>query len=224
MKILVINGNPKKGGFITGALDIVSSYLKTRDVEVQNLRLADANIEDCVGCFHCLKTGKCVQSDDMDAISPTMREADGFVVGSPVRNGLTTACYKRFYERITYLLGFPLLLEEKYTLAISCVGHMGGKAVNKRLVGLQDVCHTRLSEFLFYSVGIPTKIQPADDRQRLERSADKLISDIQTRRPKRLLDRVSSTVDRIVIRKFMFEKHPETCTHVIECWKQKGYM
>jgi len=162
MKVLVINGNPKKGGFIAGVLDIISSYLKARDIEVQYLRLADAQITDCTGCFHCLKTGTCVLADDMNHIIQTMMEADGFVVGSPVRNGLTTACYKRFCERISYLLGFSLLLEDKYTLAISCVGYMGGKKVNKRLVGLQDVFRTRLSDFIFYKVGIPTKIQPAD--------------------------------------------------------------
>ena len=71
-------------------------------------------------------------ADDMNHIIQTMMEADGFVVGSPVRNGLTTACYKRFCERISYLLGFSLLLEDKYTLAISCVGYMGGKKVIKQ--------------------------------------------------------------------------------------------
>ena len=141
MKVFVINGNPKKGGFITGVLDIISSYLETQDVEVQNLRLAEAQIADCIGCLHCLKTGTCVLTDDMNNIIQTMMEVDGYVVGSPVRNGLTTACYKRFYERITYLLGFPLFLEDKYTLAISCVGYMGGKAVNKRMLGLQDIFH-----------------------------------------------------------------------------------
>ena len=224
MKILVINGNPQKTGFVAGALGILSSQLQTHGVEVQHLRLADAKIADCMGCFHCLKTGQCVLTDDMDNIRQSMLQADGFVVGSSVRNGLTTACYKRFYERMTYTLGFPLLLEDKYTLAVSCAGYMGGKAANKRLLGLQDVFHTRLSDFVFCSVGIPTKRQPADIRQQLERAADKLISDIQTRRPRRLLDRVLFAMDRTVMRKFMFEKNPELYAHVIECWRKKGYL
>lgn len=224
MKVLVINGNPKKGGFIAGVLDIISSYLETQDVEVQNLRLADAQIADCIGCLHCLKTGTCVLTDDMNNIIQTMMEVDGYVVGSPVRNGLTTACYKRFYERITYLLGFPLFLEDKYTLAISCVGYMGGKAVNKRMVGLQDIFHTRLTNFIFCKVGIPTKVQPADIQLKLERATDKLIYDIGNHRPRGLLNRISFIVDRTIMRKFIFEKNTDPYTYVIECWKQKGYM
>lgn len=224
MKVLVINGNPKKRGFIAGVLDIISSYLETQDVEVQYLRLADAQIKDCIGCFQCLKTGTCALNDDMNNIIQTMMKVDGYVVGSPVRNGLTTACYKRFYERITYLLGFPLLLEDKYILAISCVGYMGGKTVNKRMVGLQDIFHTRLTNFIFYKVGMPTKIQPVDIQHQLEHAANKLIYDIRNHRPRKLLDRVLFAVDRTIMRKFIFEKNPEPYTYAINCWKQKGYM
>jgi multimeric flavodoxin WrbA len=223
MKILVINGNPKKDGFIAGALEIVASCLEARGVEVQRLRLADKHIQDCLGCFSCLRTGRCVLDDDMKAIIESMVAADGFVVGSPVRNGLTTACYKRFYERITYVLGFPLLLEDKHTLAISCVGLMGGKAANKRLVGLQDVFHTRLSGFIFCAIGLPSRTQPADIRPRLERAADKLVADIQARRPRRLSDRIWFSLDRAVVRRFVLGRQPEMFANVVESWQRKGY-
>jgi multimeric flavodoxin WrbA len=224
MKILVINGNTKLGGFTAGVLSIISSYLEAQGIEVQNIRLHDADIKDCIGCFHCLKTGSCVLTDDMAGIIQAMLKADGFVIGSPVRNGLTTACYKRFHERITYTLGFTLLLEDKYTLAISSVGYMGGRRVNKRVIGLQDICHARLSDFIFYKVGVPTKINPDDIRIRLEEGAKKLISDINTRAPRRLLKRILFAVDRTVMRKCMFEKNPEQYANAIKCWREKGYM
>ena len=224
MKVLVINGNTKTGGFIAGALDIVASYIEKQGVEVQDIRLAEAKINECLGCFHCLKTGQCVQRDDMDQIVARMLEADGFVVGSPVRNGLTTACYKRFYERITYTLGFPLLLEDKHTLAISCVGAMGGKGVNKKFLGLQDVCHTRLSDFIFCIVGIPTKVDPSDIMDKLKRSADRLIHNIKTHRSKRPIERITAAVDRAILRRFIFKKAPDIYAHVIACWKRKNYI
>ena len=224
MKILVINGNTKKGGFIAGALDIIATHLEKQDVEAQNIRLVEVKINECLGCFHCLKTGECIQHDDMEEIIQKMLESDGFVVGSPVRNGLTTACYKRFYERITYPLGFPLLLEDKHTLAISCVGAMGGKSINKKFLGLQDVCHTRLSDFIFCTVGIPTKVDPSDIRDKLEKSADKLIHNIQTRRPKRLIERISAAMDRAILRRFLFKKSPDLYTHVITRWKEKNFI
>lgn len=224
MKILVINGNPKRGGFTEGALDIVTSRLRAQGTAVETIRLGDAHIQDCIGCFHCLKTGDCVLTDDSETIIQSMKEADGFVIGSPVRNGLSTACYKRFYERITYTLGFPLLLEDKYSLAISSVGYLGGKGISKRMCGLQDVFHTHLSSFIFLSVGIPAKVNPSDRRAILEQAADKLVADIRTRRPRRLFDRISFFVDRQVLRRLMFDKNPELYAHVRKCWQWKGYL
>lgn len=225
MNILMMNGSPKVGGFSDGALNIVASYLEKQGIEARQVRLADADIQECIGCFACLKTGKCVLTDDMEEITARMLDADGFVVASSVRNGLPTACYKRFYERITYTLGFPLLLEDKYTLAICSVGLMGGKGVNKRLLGMQDVCRTTLSGYIFCSVGgIPPKKQPEDIQDRLEQGAAKLIEDIRTRRLKGSFERISSAVDRMIMSRFMFAKSPEAYAHVIECWKQKGYM
>jgi len=224
MKILVINGNTKRDGFIAGSLDIIAERLAAKGAEVDRLNLADARIEDCRGCFACLKTGACVIDDDMADIIRRMRDADGYVVGSPVRNGLTTACYKRFYERITYLLGFPLAIEDKHTLAVSSVGMAGGKAVNKKFLGLQDVFRTHLSDYLFFRVGIPGKVKPEDVRDRLEQAADRLMQDIETGAGKGLLSRLSAALDRIIIRRFMLRRSPDTYAHVIECWRAKGYM
>jgi len=224
MQIMVINGDPKKEGFISGALEIVAERIKAKGCEVKSVRLADVRIQDCLGCFTCLKTGDCPLNDDMKAIIGNMLASDGFVVGAPVRNGLTTACYKRFYERITYLLGFTLLLEDKHTLAISSVGFMGGEAVNRKCLGLQDVFRTRLSDYLFFKVGIPARFQPAQAKDRLELAADRLAHNIATKARKGIFDRAAAAFDRLIIGKFMLMKNPEQYAHVIKCWRQKDYL
>ena len=224
MKVMVINGNTKKSGFIAEALELTASCLEQKGAEVRAVHLVDMNIEDCRGCFQCLKTGDCIIKDDMDRIASLMLAADGFVIGSPVRNEDVTACFKRFYERITYRLGFPLLLEDKYTLAISCVGFMGGKAVNKRLVGLQDVCHTRLSDFLFFKVGIPTKIKPVDKKEIFFKAAEKLMGNIEARTPRSLAGRWRFALDRFILNRFLFAKKPEIYANVVRSMKEKGYM
>lgn len=222
MQILIIDGDPKVNGFISGALDLVAAALAKKGVEIKRLRLAEAKIGDCLACFHCLKTGRCPIDDDMGGIIQMMLAADGFVVGSPVRNSSVTACYKRFYERITYVLGFPRLLDAKHTLAITSVGFAGGKSINRNALGLQGVFRTRLSSFLFYRVGIPAKITPANIQGELERAATKLVSDIEKQRPPPLLARLSALVDGFAMRKLMFEKSPATYAYVLDCWKKKG--
>jgi len=224
MNILVINGNTKTDGFIAGALDIAVAALEQKKIDVDDIRLFDAKIKDCIGCFHCLKTGDCVHQDDMKDLMQKMIAADGFIVGSPVRNGLVTACYKRFYERITYTLGFPLLLEDKHTLAISSVGAGGGKKVNKTFLGLQDVCHTRLSGYLFFKVGIPTKLNPENFKEKIESEVDLLVSNIENRTPKSTFDKATAALDRQVMNTLLLKKSPSVYANVIKHWKQKNYM
>ena len=223
IRVAVLNGNAKKNGFIADVLSVISSHLTANGVSVKNISLYESHIKDCIGCFTCLKTGVCIIEDDMRGIIEAMKGAHGFVVGSPVRNGLVTACYKRFLERITYILGFTLLLEDKYTLAISSVGYAGGKKINRDFLGLQNVFHTRLSGFLFYKVGIPTKIKASDINKDLEKASDKLIMDIKNRSPRSLMDRVAFAIERRFMRKLMFEKYPEVYANVIKSWKEKGY-
>ncbi len=224
MKVLAINGSPNKAGFNAGAMEIAAAALERRGVEVERLHLADIEIRDCLGCFQCLKSGACPLRDGVDGAIEKMRAADGFVVASPVRNGLTTALYKRFYERITYRLGFPLHLADKYTLAISSVGMAGGAGTNKRLLGLQDVCHTRLSGFVFARSGFPRKSAPDAWRPKLEQAAERLARDIETRRPRAWGDRLSFALDRWVVRRFILQRSPEETAYVRQHWTEKGYL
>lgn len=224
MKILAINGSPNKAGFSAGALEIAASALERRGAQVERLHLADVELRDCLGCFQCLRTGACPLRDGVDGVIERMRAADGFVVASPVRNGLTTALYKRFYERITYRAGFPLLLEDKYTLAISSVGMAGGAGTNKRLLGLQDVCHTRLSGFVFARSGFPKKTSPEALRPRIEQAAERLARDVETRRTRTWVDRLSFALDRWVLRNFVLSKAPEEFAYVRQHWAKKGYL
>ena len=121
-------------------------------------------------------------------------------------------------------LGFPLHLEGKHTLAVSSVGMAGGKAVNKKFLGIQDVFRTRLSDYLFFRVGLPSKIKAEDVRDKLEHAADRLMHNIETGARKGIIDRISAALDRVVIRRCMFQKSPEAFAYVIECWKKKGYL
>jgi multimeric flavodoxin WrbA len=224
MKIVIIDGDPKKGGFIPGCLGIIAGALAEHGADVEAVRLADRDIRDCVGCFQCLRTGECPLDDAVAEIIGRMRSADGLVLGSPVRNGLTTACYKRFIERITYPLGFTLDLEDTYTLAVGSVGYMGGKGACRALVGLQGPFHTRLSGVVFHAVGMPTRVTPEELRPELTRAADRLLMDIATRRPRGYFDRIQCAVDRALVGRLMLRKHPEAYAHVIARWRAKKYL
>ena len=80
---------------------------------------------------------------------------DGLVTGASVRNGLFPAILKRFYERITYILGFGRELRGKYVLAIGAVGMAGGRKPLGKLLTFREF-QTNVSDYLFFRTGIPT--------------------------------------------------------------------
>ncbi|MDQ1239983.1 MAG: hypothetical protein QG577_2169, partial [Thermodesulfobacteriota bacterium] len=140
---------------------------------VHRLKLVDADIRDCIGCFQCLRTGSCSIHDDMEQIIPRMKEAEGFVTGASVRNGYFPAIYKRFYERITYILGFGRELRGKYVSAIGAVGMASGKKHLGKLLTLREF-QTNVQDYLFFRTGIPAKLKAGDVTHQLEGLADRL--------------------------------------------------
>jgi NAD(P)H-dependent FMN reductase len=223
MKILAVYGNPRSGGFVHGCTDAVAERLKSRGAEVDRLRLAEIDMKDCTGCFACLGTGRCVIDDDMNGVIERIRAADGLVIGASVRNGLTNALFKRFYERITYTILFCGDITDKYVLGISAVGMAGGKAVTRRLVGMSEM-GGRTVDHLFFRTGIPTKLRTEDVADRLARAADRLYDHISRQRSPGLLWRLRRRLDRAVMSRLMFKRNPDLYANVIRSWRERGWM
>lgn len=112
MKILVITSNPKKKGALASLTEEAVRGAKDVGAEVEEVRLSDCNIGYCRFCMNCFKDkdadiGPCVQDDDMQSILPKIKEADGFILVSPVSSGHANARFKTFIERCVYTAGRP---------------------------------------------------------------------------------------------------------------------
>jgi multimeric flavodoxin WrbA len=224
MNVLAIYGNPKHGGFVHHSLDHVADRLAERGATVDRLRLMDADIRECRGCFACLRTGRCPTEDDMPGIMDRMRAAEGLVVGASVRNGFFPALYKRFYERITYIMGFGLELRGKPVLAIGAVGMATGKKPLGRLLTCREF-QTHVVDYLFFRTGIPTQKTVQDVAPHLDRTADRIAEAIERQEPRSLRERLRGAVDNFTVRKFMLERNPEGLyDYIIERWKELGLM
>ena len=72
MKIVAINGSPRKNGNTAQVLEVVRREVEAAGVEFQVFQ-PGAKVHPCMACYHCLNTGslRCVQTDDM-AVFPAI--------------------------------------------------------------------------------------------------------------------------------------------------------
>ena len=87
MKILVLNGSPKRDKSDT--MHITRAFLQgMRDAALQEIRVIDAidrHIEYCTGCFACKRNGgTCIYDDDMRAILEEILDSDLLLFSFPL--------------------------------------------------------------------------------------------------------------------------------------------
>ena len=82
MKILVLNGSPRKGNTLTAITAFAEAAQINNEVEVVDTY--KLNIGSCMGCDSCGCTKGCVATDDTNMIIDKMVAADMIVFASPV--------------------------------------------------------------------------------------------------------------------------------------------
>lgn len=87
MKILVLNGSPKREKSDT--FHITRAFLdgmnEVSQNEIKTINAVDKNIEYCTGCFSCMRNGgDCIHKDDMRAILEEILESDLLIWSYPL--------------------------------------------------------------------------------------------------------------------------------------------
>jgi multimeric flavodoxin WrbA len=103
INIITINGSPRKEGSTNFILDrilagIQNSYKK---VNITKYNLSELNINYCMGCKTCYKTGSCLIKDDMDEVVEDIIKSKLIIMGSPSYWGDVTGQMKVFFDRNT---------------------------------------------------------------------------------------------------------------------------
>ncbi len=106
MKVLLVNGSPRKNGNTTYALEQMAEVFAAEGVEAEILHIGHQAIRGCIACGSCYKTGKCVFDDAVNEAASKFQEADGMVVGSPVYYASANATLVAFLDRLFYSTHF----------------------------------------------------------------------------------------------------------------------
>ena len=64
MKIILINGSPRKNGITAQILQCMQDKLTSNGAETELINLSELNVQHCNGCCSCYRTGHCHIHDD----------------------------------------------------------------------------------------------------------------------------------------------------------------
>lgn len=146
MKVIALNGSPRKAKNTAKVLKEVLEGAKTQGAEVELINLYDLNYKGCVSCFACKRIGgqsygKCAVNDDLKSVLRKIEESDALILGSPIYFGEVTGEMRSFLERflfqyLTYDENHSFIFDKK--LPIGLVYTMNVQKEHMNVVGYEQ--------------------------------------------------------------------------------------
>lgn len=118
MKVILFNGSPKKNGCTYTALTEIEKELNNAGIETEIFH-AGAATKGCLGCKYCAVNGKCITDDCVNEAAKLLKDADGFVFGSPVHYASASGMMTSFLDRLFYSAS-SLLSHKPCAVVASC--------------------------------------------------------------------------------------------------------
>ena len=122
MKVLAINGSPRKDRNTAIMLEHALKGAESKGAVTEMLHLYDSEFKGCVSCFACKvkdnpAPGTCFYKDGLSSILEKAMSADALILGSPIYFENVTGMMRSFLERLmfpvlTYTEGYKGLLDK----------------------------------------------------------------------------------------------------------------
>ncbi|HUS86738.1 MAG TPA: flavodoxin family protein [Bacteroidales bacterium] len=129
MKVIAINGSPRKKGNTEILLKEVLMVLENEKIETELVRVGGKKVKGCMACMKCRneKDGRCHQKNDLlNEIIEKIVKADGIIIGSPVYFSDITSETKALIDVAGYALrGAGNPLKRKVGAAVIAVRRAG---------------------------------------------------------------------------------------------------
>jgi multimeric flavodoxin WrbA len=106
MKVVAIQGSPRKNGNTFFALTVIKNVFVEDGIDFEIIDIGGKHIRGCTACEKCYenRNGKCVITNDAvnDAVAK-MKDADGIIIASPVYYSGIAGTMKCFLDRAFYV-------------------------------------------------------------------------------------------------------------------------
>ncbi len=132
MKVIAINGSPRKEGNTAYALQTMGEIFTQQGIDFDILHVGNKAVRGCLACGQCAKNKdeQCIiQSDPVNEWIQAMKDADGIILGSPVYYSGVNGTMKCFLDRAFYVAGSNgNLFRHKVGASVVAVRRSGGSA------------------------------------------------------------------------------------------------
>lgn len=128
MKVIAINGSPRKKGNTAMLLANALSGCSANGAETEMVHLYDHRYQGCTSCFSCKRIGgesygRCGMRDELSPILDRAAQADILILGSPFYFHTETGEMRSFMERLlfpylTYTPDHPSIFPRKIPTAL----------------------------------------------------------------------------------------------------------
>jgi multimeric flavodoxin WrbA len=122
-KVIVLLGSPRKKGNSAILADQIARGAKSVGARVETLFIHGMKIAPCKSCYACQKPNSkgCSIKDDMQKVYKKLREADAWVIASPVYWFTVSAQTKLWMDRCFALLPYAseVFVDKRIAIAMS---------------------------------------------------------------------------------------------------------
>ncbi len=119
MKVLMINGSPRKNGNTSIALAEMEKIFHQEGMETEVIQVGNKAIRGCIACLSCKQKGKCVFDDLVNETAPKFEAADGLVIASPVYYASANGGLISFIDRLFYSTLFDKTMKVGAAVAVA---------------------------------------------------------------------------------------------------------
>lgn len=119
MKVLFINGSPRKGGNTSIAIDEMVKVFKEEGIESEILEIGNKAIRGCIACYSCSKTGKCAFDGGVNEAAKIFEQADGLVLATPVYYASANGTIISFLDRLFCSTSFDKTMKVGASIAVA---------------------------------------------------------------------------------------------------------
>jgi multimeric flavodoxin WrbA len=220
MKIIMINGSPRKNGATGKILKYYTDYFAANysNVNTDLINLIDYYIKYCTGCETCYRAGKCsITDDNVENIRELIKSSDAIVFSSPTYASNVSGLFKSFYDRVHITM--EQLLYKKPCITITVYENLMGH----KTTGILRELVKNSGGYTVSSLTIKNAFNedPLNNKnkRKIEKSAKILIKKIKNNKPPLYSIIYTKIAVNLFLKPFVF-KDKEKHKGIIDAWQE----